>query len=124
LETTVNEAIKWLNASPEGSKEEYEEKQKELKGVAKYALPSSAGPYFYLPQTYPPFFFLALSCKKLYGGALGGFPGGAPGGFPGGAPGGFPGAGEEGPTVEEVTKLLSFLVLHFAFAHASSYELT
>ena len=29
-----------------------------------------------------------------------------------------------GPTVEEVTKLLSFLVLHFAFAHASSYELT
>jgi hypothetical protein len=40
--------------------------------------------------------------KKLYGGALGGFPGGAPGGFPGGAPGGFPGAGEEGPTIEEV----------------------
>jgi hypothetical protein len=74
-------------------------KQKELKGVAKYALPSSSGPYFF---TYPPPFFLALSYKKLYGGALGGFPGGAPGGFPGGAPGGFSGAGEEGPTIEEV----------------------
>ena len=43
LETAVNEAIKWLDASQEGSKEEYEEKQKELKGVAKYALPSSSG---------------------------------------------------------------------------------
>ena len=53
LETAVNEAIKWLDASQEGSKEEYEEKQKELEGIAKYALPSSSGPYFYLP----PFFF-------------------------------------------------------------------
>ncbi|KAF7314018.1 Heat shock protein HSS1 [Mycena chlorophos] len=30
LETAVNETIKWLDASQEGSKEEYEEKQKEL----------------------------------------------------------------------------------------------
>ena len=30
LETAVNEAISWLDASQEGSKEEYEEKQKEL----------------------------------------------------------------------------------------------
>jgi heat shock protein 1/8 len=36
LETAVNEAIQWLDASQEASKEEYEEKQKELEGVAKY----------------------------------------------------------------------------------------
>ena len=35
LETAVNDAIKWLDASQEGSKEEYEEKQKELEAIAK-----------------------------------------------------------------------------------------
>jgi heat shock 70kDa protein 1/2/6/8 len=35
LETAVNEAIQWLDASQEGSKEEYEEKQKELEAIAK-----------------------------------------------------------------------------------------
>ncbi|KAF8894526.1 heat shock protein 70 family [Infundibulicybe gibba] len=84
LETAVNDAIQWLDASQEGSKEEYEEKQKELEAIANPIM------------------------QKLYGaagGAPGGFPGGAPGGFPGGpggAPGGFPGAGEDGPSVEEV----------------------
>jgi len=85
LETAVNETISWLDASQEGSKEEYEEKQKELEGVASPIM------------------------QRLYG-AGGGPPGGAPGGFPGGgfpgaggAPGGFPGAGaEDGPSVEEV----------------------
>jgi heat shock 70kDa protein 1/2/6/8 len=36
LEGAVNETIKWLDASQEGSKEEYEEKQKELESIAKY----------------------------------------------------------------------------------------
>ncbi|KAJ7709977.1 heat shock protein 70 family [Mycena rosella] len=84
LETAVNDTIKWLDASQEGSKEEYEEKQKELEAVANPIM------------------------QKLYGagGAPGGegFPGGGfPGGAPGGAPGGFPGgASEDGPSVEEV----------------------
>ena len=89
LETAVNETIQWLDSSQEASKEEYEEKQKELEGTANPIM------------------------QKLYG-AAGGGPGGFPGGtdgFPGagGAPGGFPGAGgfpggggEEGPSVEEV----------------------
>jgi heat shock protein 1/8 len=36
LESAVNDAIKWLDASQEGSKEEYEEKQKELEAISKY----------------------------------------------------------------------------------------
>ena len=87
LQAAVDEAISWLDNSQEASKEEYEEKQKELEGVANPIM------------------------QKLYAGAGGapggGFPGGAPGGFPGG-PGGFPGgagapgASEDGPSVEEV----------------------
>ncbi|KAJ7135685.1 heat shock protein 70 family [Mycena epipterygia] len=60
LESAVNDTIKWLDASQEGSKEEYEEKQKELEVVANPIM------------------------QKLYG--AGGFPGGA-GGAPGGFPG-------------------------------------
>ena len=84
LETAVNETIQWLDASQEGSIEEYNEKQKELEAIANPIM------------------------QKLYSqaGAAGGFPGGAGfpgGGAPGGAPGGFPGAGgEDGPSVEEV----------------------
>jgi heat shock protein 1/8 len=84
LEGAVNETIQWLDGSQEASKEEYEEKQKELEGIANPIM------------------------QKLYGaagGGAGGAPGGFPGagGFPGGAPGGFPGAGgEDGPSVEEV----------------------
>ncbi|KAF5391353.1 hypothetical protein D9757_002022 [Collybiopsis confluens] len=76
LQSAVDDAIKWLDESQEASKEEYEEKQKELEAIANPIM------------------------QRLYGSA-----GGAPGagGFPGGAPGGFPGAGgEEGPSVEEV----------------------
>jgi heat shock protein 1/8 len=36
LEAAVTETISWLDASQEASKEEYEEKQKELEGIAKY----------------------------------------------------------------------------------------
>lgn len=36
LDSAVTETIKWLDASQEGSKEEYEEKQKELEAIAKY----------------------------------------------------------------------------------------
>jgi len=35
LEAAVNETISWLDSSQEASKEEYDEKQKELEGVAK-----------------------------------------------------------------------------------------
>jgi heat shock protein 1/8 len=80
LDKAITDTISWLDASQEGSKEEYEEKQKELEAVANPIM------------------------QRLYG-AAGGPPGGAPGagGFPGGAPGGFPGAGaDEGPSVEEV----------------------
>lgn len=79
LETAINEAISWLDASQEASKDEYESRQKEVEGIANPIM------------------------QKLYGaagGAPGGFPGGAPGGFPGGAPGEFPGG--DGPSVEEV----------------------
>ena len=79
LQTAVDEVIIWLDNSQEASKEEYEERQKELEGIANPIM------------------------QKLYagaGGAPGGFPGGAaPGGFPGGA---APGGGEDGPSVEEV----------------------
>jgi len=36
LEAAINETISWLDSSQEASKEEYELKQKELEGVAKY----------------------------------------------------------------------------------------
>lgn len=36
LEAAVNDTIQWLDQSQEGSKEEYEEKQKELEAIAKY----------------------------------------------------------------------------------------
>ncbi|KAK9758416.1 Hsp70 chaperone [Basidiobolus ranarum] len=80
LEEAINSTISWLDESQEASKEEYEEKQKELEGVANPIM------------------------TKMYQ-AAGGAPGGAPGGFPGAggaAPGGFPGADSSEPTVEEL----------------------
>ncbi|KAK9738360.1 Hsp70 chaperone [Basidiobolus ranarum] len=80
LEEAINGTISWLDESQEASKEEYEEKQKELEGVANPIM------------------------TKMYQ-AAGGAPGGAPGGFPGAggaAPGGFPGADSSEPTVEEL----------------------
>ncbi|GAA5820737.1 hypothetical protein JCM3770_005270 [Rhodotorula araucariae] len=75
LDKAITETISWLDASAEASKEEYEEKQKELEGVANPIM------------------------MKAYG-AAGGAPGG-PGGFPG-AGGAAPGAGADEPSVEEV----------------------
>jgi len=80
LEDAIAETIKWLDASQEASKEEYEEKQKELESVANPIM------------------------QRFYGagGAAGappgaGFPGA--GGAGGGPPGGF---SADGPSVEEV----------------------
>jgi L1 cell adhesion molecule like protein len=97
LEGAVNETIKWLDASQEGSKEEYEDKQKELESIAKYVLLSSFLTFLFAWLIYT--LFLSPIMQKLYS-AAGGVPGGASGA--GGAPGGFPGASQEGPSVEEV----------------------
>ncbi|GAA5950095.1 hypothetical protein JCM21900_004596 [Sporobolomyces salmonicolor] len=75
LDKAINDTISWLDASAEASKEEYEEKLKELE--------STANPIM----------------QKVYA-AAGGAPGGA-GGFPGAAPGAAA-PGDEGPSVEEV----------------------
>lgn len=80
FETSVNEPIEWLDSSQGASKEEYEEKQKELVAITNPIM------------------------QKLYstGGAPGGegFPGA--GEFPSGA-GSFPGTGgEDGPSVQDV----------------------
>ena len=99
MEGAVNETIKWLDASQEGSKEEYEDKQKELESIAKCVLLSSLTFFFcVLIHT----LFLSPIMQKLYS-AAGGVPGGAGGASgAGGAPGNFPGASQEGPSVEEV----------------------
>ncbi|CAG8976685.1 hypothetical protein HYALB_00010810 [Hymenoscyphus albidus] len=81
LKAEIDKTVAWLDESQQGTKEEYEEHQKELEAVANPIM------------------------MKFYGAE-----GGAPGGMPGGAggPGGFPGAGgagathDDGPTVEEV----------------------
>ncbi|KAK0741882.1 heat shock protein 70 family [Apiosordaria backusii] len=81
LKTEIDKIVAWLDESQQASKEEYEEKQKELEGVANPIMMK-----FYGAGGAPP----------------GGMPGGAPGGFPG-APGGGAGAThDDGPTVEEV----------------------
>ena len=80
LKAEIDRIVSWLDENQQASREEYEEHQKELEGVANPIM------------------------MKFYGGAGGpGAPGGAPGGFPGagGAPGGAPG-GDDGPTVEEL----------------------
>ncbi|CAR26173.1 hypothetical protein ZYGR_0E01560 [Zygosaccharomyces rouxii] len=76
VENAAKETIDWLDSSQSASQDEYEDKQKELEGIANPIM------------------------SKFYG--AGGAPGGAeaPGG--GAAPGGDAGAGGEGPTVEEV----------------------
>jgi L1 cell adhesion molecule like protein len=78
LESKIDETISWLDANPTGEKEEYEEKQKELEGVAMPILQSMAGGM-------PP----------------GGMPdmGGAPPGAAGAPPAAAP---ESGPTIEEI----------------------
>ncbi|KAI0423743.1 heat shock 70 kDa protein [Xylaria sp. FL1042] len=82
LKSEIDSVVSWLDENQQATREEYEEKQKELEGIANPIM------------------------MKFYGGAGGA--GGMPGGMPGGGPGGFPGAGaggaggDDGPTVEEV----------------------
>jgi heat shock protein 1/8 len=81
LKAEIDKIVTWLDENQQAIREEYEEHQKELEGVANPIM------------------------MKFYGaGGAGGMPGGMPGG-----PGGFPGAGgpggathDDGPTVEEV----------------------
>ena len=84
LRTEIDKIVSWLDENQQAPREEYEEHQKELEGVANPIM------------------------MKFYGaaGGPGGMPG-MPGGMPGVAPGGFPGApggghDNDGPTVEEV----------------------
>ncbi|KAG8812308.1 70-kilodalton heat shock protein [Serendipita sp. 399] len=76
LEDAISETVKWLDASQEASKEEYEEKQKELESIANPIM------------------------QRFYG--AGGAAGAAGAGGPSGGvpPGGF--GGSDGPSVEEV----------------------
>jgi L1 cell adhesion molecule like protein len=78
LEDAIEETIKWLDGNLTAEKEEFEEKQKHLEGIAMPILQKMAG---------------------------GGMPGeGMPGGMPdmGGAAGGAPPASDGGPTIEEI----------------------
>merc|ERR1712021_133133 len=81
LEGKIEEMISWLDSNPAAEKEEYEEKQKELEGIAMPIL------------------------QKMGGAAGAGGMGGMPdmGGMPG-APGGAPAAEDPagGPTIEEI----------------------
>ncbi|KAF4462539.1 Heat shock 70 kDa [Fusarium albosuccineum] len=86
LKAEIDRVVEWLDDNQQATREEYEEHQKELEGIANPIM------------------------MKFYGaGGEGGMPGGmpgagGPGGFPGaGGPGGAPGqGGDDGPTVEEV----------------------
>jgi len=79
LEGKIEETISWLDSNPASEKEEYEEKQKELEGIA-------------------------MPILQKMGGAAGA--GGMPGGMPdmGAAAGGAPPAADPagGPTIEEI----------------------
>ncbi|EAA34130.1 heat shock protein 70 [Neurospora crassa] len=77
LKSEIDKIVAWLDENQQATREEYEERQKELEAIANPIM------------------------MKFYGagGAPGGMPGAAPGGFPGGAPGSND---NEGPTVEEV----------------------
>ncbi|KAM0286059.1 hypothetical protein ACHAQH_001067 [Verticillium albo-atrum] len=80
LTAEIDKCVAWLDENQQATKEEYEDRQKELEGVANPIM------------------------MKFYGagGAPGGMPGGMPGGAPGGAPGGPGASHDDGPTVEEV----------------------
>ncbi|RMZ86697.1 hypothetical protein DV736_g6077, partial [Chaetothyriales sp. CBS 134916] len=82
LQSKVNEIISWIDENQTATKEEYEDRQKELESTANPIMMK-----FYQGQ-----------------GGAGGVPGaGGPGGFPGAAgPGGASHGGDDGPTVEEV----------------------
>jgi L1 cell adhesion molecule like protein len=79
LEDAIEDAIKWLDSNPTAEKEEYEEKQKSLEGIAMPILQSMAG-------------------------GAGGMPAGGMPDFGGAAAGGAPPADDpaSGPTIEEI----------------------
>ena len=84
LEGAIDETLSWLDANLSAEKEEYEEKQKSLEGIAMPILQAMGG-----------------------GAAPGGMPGAGAGGMPdfgGAAPGGAPPAEDpaSGPTIEEI----------------------
>jgi len=84
LEGAIDETLSWLDANLSAEKEEYEEKQKSLEGIAMPILQAMGG-----------------------GAAPGGMPGAGAGGMPdfgGAAPGGAPPADDpaSGPTIEEI----------------------
>ena len=82
----IDKTVQWLDDNQQATKEEYEEHQKELEGIANPIMMKFYG-----------------SGEGGEGGAPGGMPGGMPGGAPGGGAGGAPGGGgDDGPTVEEV----------------------
>lgn len=95
LESAIEDTIKWLDSNPSAEKEEYEEKQKGLEGVAMPILQKMAG-----------------------GGAPGGMPGGGMPDMGGAPPSG--GAPDAGPTIEE-SKLCA--VVSFVPAMKISYIL-
>jgi len=78
LKKAIDDTVDWLDHNTTATKEEYEDRQKELESVANPIMMK-----FY---------------QSTGGAPPGGMPGGA-GGFPGGAPGA---GGDDGPTVEEV----------------------
>jgi len=85
IDDKISETLKWLDEHADNEKEEYEEKQKELEGIAN------------------PIMMKAYQAAGGAPGGAGGMPGGMPGGFPGGAPGGAPPQNPPtGPSVEEV----------------------
>jgi len=88
LEDAIEETLQWLDSNLSAEKEEFEEKQKSLEGIAMPILQSMAG---------------------AAGGAPGGMPGGMPGagGMPDFSAGGGAGAPPaddpaSGPTIEEI----------------------
>ncbi|KAK3387430.1 heat shock 70 kDa protein [Podospora didyma] len=83
LKAEIDKIVTWLDENQQATREEYEEHQKELEGVAN------------------PIMMKFYGAAGGAGGMPGGMPGGAPGGFPG-APGGAGATHDDGPTVEEV----------------------
>ncbi|KJZ75099.1 Heat shock 70 kDa protein [Hirsutella minnesotensis 3608] len=83
LTAEIDKVVGWLDDNQQATREEYEEHQKELEGIANPIMMKFYG-------------------SGGEGAGMPGMPGGAPGGFPGaGGPAGGAG-GDDGPTVEEV----------------------
>jgi len=97
LNEILDKTLAWLDSHQAASKEEFEEKQKELEETAMPIMSKLAGEGG------------MGGMGGMPGGMPGGFPGGPGGGFPGGpgggAPGGAAGGRPGGPTVSDVDDL-------------------